>query len=95
MEEAIADAFSNGMILGFILALILAVGYYYGLKAAEMRRYRDYYRMITSETRTAIDQELHGISVKLSDMAMNTNTRFFKKMSNAINELQQFIARKL
>ena len=90
MSNAIGFGFGLGLIVGLALAGLLFVLLKYGY----MIRFREYLFTLKSKERDTIDSSVDAIKTVVDDFAVRTNTSFFKKMSNDLNDLKLFLERK-
>jgi len=89
-EDLTGFSFAVGMIVGLALAGMLFIM----LKQAYMLRYKEYLFGLKTKDKETIESSFISIYAIVNDFATRTNTSFFKRMSNDLNELRLFLERK-
>jgi hypothetical protein len=90
MEDIAGTALCMGFLAGaFFTAFILAL-----LNVAGKKNFKSYYLECNESKRKDIDKALGDLYVCSKDLVEYTNTNYFKKLHNSINDLYAFLKRR-
>lgn len=94
IETLQASAALNGMFLGILLGVVLALGMMFMLIKTYQINFKRYYLEVQEDDRKSIDEHLDFLFMYTEMLARKTNTRLFKSMYNDLVRLRALIESK-